>query len=1025
MFLTIALLFAVLSIGSGQIVKGSCKYWPEIYSASCLDLSSSQTLESILTEIKEQNLDFYSVIINGKIFSNISHFDLQNLTDIYLQRNQIKHIRPDAFDPPITQLDLSYNILGDDFRLESDGLKGLKVKWNLIKTVSRSMFYDLQSMTSLNLAYNKITSVEPEAFGRLTQLQTLDLKGNMLTRLPDRVFENLTTLFELDLSSNYIETLRAECFVGLTILAKLFLNHNFLASIGQGTFTYLKELELLDMSYMKLKTLNRTELNGIVKMNEIYLSGNFIEELDSNVFSDLHKLTSINLDDNVVVDSCQVLNYAQYQTVNFKSNFIVELRGDCFDNSTSSPQMVRLVLSKNKINKIDARFFKQVNNKLEKLDLSQNYLQFIKNSYFNTLMELKELDLSTNQISFIEAGSFHKLSNLVELFLDGNCLFYLEPLTFKNLNKLNMLMLQFNVLNKLDSQTFTSLSLTFLYLSQNRLNTIPNAKIISFFSSSLDLSDNYLRSVRFEEINFEFTYLTLTDNMFLRSFSFLGSPRLELLDISRTSITNWQYLDQLQQLTSLLKLNLSMTSKKVAYEIGPFIPYSVTVLDLSYIIDIQAEYYLTKVIDSRIGSSLTELYLNHVNLTGSLDFLRNSSSLTSLDLSGNSLDSLELVRLLQFVQNLINLKLEKLNISDLTELNLTRLPGLKKLYLSWNKIEYLIKDHFKSNTHLRTIDLSHNQIKYVENGTFSWLADLQFLYLNNNYLTQLEPIYRSFLALILCNNRLESLDNYDWSQVQEIDLSCNRLSDVSLIGSEKAELVNLSFNYLIKIDSTLFQPIPLIKSLFVTGNRIKYIEPAAFKRFSTLTNLDLSQNYLKELDNQTFLGLLSLQKLNLSMNQLERLNVGYFTDLVSLTTLDLSSNHLKHIQDFTFEPLTLLAHLSLKNNSELDELTNYTLSGIENSIRLLELDRYLIQDESGRGIIRRRFHAPRYNREILEIKFYYSVGIVFLKLDKYDDQDCALTLLFASTQLQVNLYSDEMAKRYLIECQTYFNSLIN
>lgn len=187
---------------------------------------------------------------------------------------------------------------------------------------------------------------------------------------------------------------------------------------------------------------------------------------------------------------------------------------------------------------------------------------------------------------------------------------------------------------------------------------------------------------------------------------------------------------------------------------------------------------------------------------------------------------------------------------------------------------------------------------------------------------------------------------------------------------------------------------PYTRNLFITGNHITHISPAAFRGLDNLTTLSLSNNRLSEVQSHTFSSMRNLRLLDLSNNQLWSLHPEAFTlpghtlkelnlsrafgnhtsitNLVSalrhsglegLTTLDLSSNNLIFLPPGMFSALSSLRRLQLTNNSII-AISNGTFLGLEGLEELdLSLNALKTVEEDGIAELERMHHARLHLRQ--------------------------------------------------------------
>ncbi|XP_070554176.1 relaxin receptor 2-like [Ptychodera flava] len=105
-----------------------------------------------------------------------------------------------------------------------------------------------------------------------------------------------------------------------------------------------------------------------------------------------------------------------------------------------------------------------------------------------------------------------------------------------------------------------------------------------------------------------------------------------------------------------------------------------------------------------------------------------------------------------------------------------------------------------------------------------------------------------------------------------------------------------------------------VTHLYVSGNKIKRLEPGIFKEYPNLLTLSLFDNAVEKLEEDTFQGLPRLEKLYLNDNKIKEIEDGAFRSLQKLAWLMLNNNHLKSLGEGMFEGLESVYYLNLKDN---------------------------------------------------------------------------------------------------------------
>ena len=306
-----------------------------------------------------------------------------------------------------------------------------------------------------------------------------------------------------------------------------------------------------------------------------------------------------------------------------------------------------------------------------------------------------------------------------------------------------------------------------------------------------------------------------------------------------------------------------------------------------------------------LPSSLETLVVTGSNLT----FL-NSSQLTSLtrlthlDLSNNSLVAIAEDALTGLPLTTLHLQDNQLDDDVLSALP----PQLEELSLANNylQLNWSQLNNGTNGSHplpwpsLHTLDLSYNDITDLPPGSFRGLQALTYLNLSHNQLTYLEGT--------------ESL-----SQLEHLDLSYNALEEVAsdaLAGLGALQWLDLAYNPLSVLPPHLLQDLASLTWLCLSHTHVGRLENGTFDGCAALQELDLShQQRLWYLAPDALQGLTSLEVLHLDHNpDLRHLPPNVFRDLDGLRILDLSHSALSGLDAAVLYPLQIVETVSLAGN---------------------------------------------------------------------------------------------------------------
>ncbi|XP_057653839.1 leucine-rich repeat-containing protein let-4-like [Diorhabda carinulata] len=427
-------------------------------------------------------------------------------------------------------------------------------------------------------------------------------------------------------------------------------------------------------------------------------------------------------------------------------------------------------------------------------------------------------------------------------------------------------------------------------------------------SNSVSFPDSSTVILQICEMNFEFgnlnlewiKHLVLTENNFTTVPEFISAFKsVDMVDLSRNKI---KYLEESSFTTlNLTLLNISknfITSlSNISYGLNTLINLDISynnVENIDYVIDFPNLQYLN-------------LSANNMKVLNA-DFLNNLILLQHLDVSRNKLTSIAPIQL----QNLINLLIgdndylgktrdifyvgngRKIQTLDASRIGLQQVPAIlthsiKYLILKKNLIRSINSGDLDSYPLLNTLDLSSNNIKFIEEDSLGRLEFLSVLYLTNN---QLEEIPRSL--------------------------------------PEKLKVLHLDINKIGVIRKKDLQGLSELRVLFLNDNNVSVINEGVFSELTSLVSLDLSRNPIIDLETGIFAGPPSLEVLHLaSVNILPTDNTSFpFSTPESLVKLNLSSSP-GLVHQFLMDTATLMA---AKRLQELD-LTGGNLKFIRQDLQ--------------------------------------------------------------------------------------------
>ncbi|XP_053353400.1 toll-like receptor 7 [Clarias gariepinus] len=675
---------------------------------------------------------------------NGSFWQLKTLKSLYLDGNQLPSI-PKGLPPNIMLLSLEVNSIFSILKENLTELSNIKILYlgqncyfrnpcNRSYHVEEGAFLQLNKLTLLslksnNLSYvphklpsslkelylynNNIQKVTLEDFHNLTELEILDLSGNCPRcynapfpcvpcpnnsplQIDKNTFLSLTKLKILRLHSNSLTTVQPNWFQGCKKLQVLDLSSNFLAkdithTSFPGSLPFLEELDLsfnyelqrypsslnLSRAFSKLKYLRILRIRGFVFQE--------LKQEDVHPLTLLENLEMIDLGTNFIkLTNLSILTgLKSFHIINLSDNKISSpseaehaaalsmARGFPKQDGTS-PMSRGAQYQSGEVREIHYFRYDEYARSCKSKDKELGIL-----SPFNTQCSSfgKTLDLSRNNIFFLHSR-FLNLGELRCLNLSGNAMSQaLNGSEFIYLKNLKYLDFSHNRLDLMFSSAFKELSnLVVLDISHNNYY---------FEAEGLTHMLNFTQNLnKLTKLIMNHNQISTSTNMEMQSLSleymeFKGN-RLDLL---------WRDGDT--RYHSYFKKLMALKSLDISHNNLNFIPNQV----FQNLPETLEEFNIT-------NNKLKSFYW---------DGLRFLPNLMVLDLSGNQLTS-------------VPLKLSNCSKS------------IETLVLRKNQISRLSTEFLQDAFSLKKLDLSYNQIKYIEESSFpeGIIDKLEVLFLNNN-----------------------------------------------------------------------------------------------------------------------------------------------------------------------------------------------------------------------------------------------------------------------------------------------------
>lgn len=369
----------------------------------------------------------------------------------------------------------------------------------------------------------------------------------------------------------------------------------------------------------------------------------------------------------------------------------------------------------------------------------------------------------------------------------------------------------------------------------------------------------FLQLVCFSLIGSPFEQLTRLRNLSLNNCDFKTADTRLFADVANLEVFDLRHPQNYAHVDFGLLSNLKWLSIENTESVS-FLPH------------LSLNLRVLKLIESLKGNFLGKQNFQH------------HPSLVSLDLFDSEFTSFDAKCLSEFPE-LKHLKLGPF----IKELNLdyTFLSRLESLDLENNHFECL--DYaFNKLANLKSLKLNYNEQLLVSSNTFVGLKSLEVLEMIGLFHENLSLSADLFRDL----GRLTSLNI---SRNQLIYLDPNIFSHMPLL-----ERLDLSYNFL-QLDLDTFANLKRLRFLDLSGNRLGRLYPEVFKHLSDLDELNLSANRLCHITRSMWKGLGNLRKLFLNQNPIESIDPIDFLTMKKLDLVELTRTNLSQEKQFYIE----------------------------------------------------------------------------------------------------------------------------
>ncbi|XP_015115690.1 protein toll [Diachasma alloeum] len=597
-----------------------------------------------------------------------------------------------------------------------------------------------------------------------------------------------------------------------------------------------------------------------------------------------------------------------------------------------------LILSRNKLKNVTADLLHDLEN-LTLLNLRENDLHELPSEFLN-MPHLESIELGSNKLEIIEPTMFEKLTKLKLLNLWNNKIIDIKPHSFDKLKSLKSIDMHTNNLQTLPEDIFAPLeNLMVINLSQNNFsaNSLPEKllrnnsllRTILFFENKQNLTT--LPSKFLAELP-QLTSVNIRRNklVYLPHDLFTGSINLRNISME------WNYIEKLPRY--IFNDCKDLFSINLAYNELSDLPNGVfSALHKLEKLDISRNHIT--VIKANLFDGLSSLKVLNIERNG----------LKIIDPHG--LRPLQNLRIAKFSSNQLTLKANTSRwfAGDRSTSPFYPCTRIEELHLANNNISDIFFD-WATASHLRTLDLQYNSLKFIHAQDIFFLSENLYVDLSFNNIEMISLTYAEAFATPreYSKNVIVSVENnpincdcdlYDLLRYREGDMHPNVENNVHLkmknlkcqkpswlMNIPVEDLRSKSLKCLVENATIYNATCPPRCDCWLQPNERAYLIDCSYRNImktpefvkaprGLAIELNFTGNALKKMPSMKKPGYNAVRVLSLSKNQITQVPLDALSQ--NLTLLALDSNNLTRLETNVINFLnnsTQLRNLTLERN---------------------------------------------------------------------------------------------------------------
>ena len=301
---------------------------------------------------------------------------------------------------------------------------------------------------------------------RVDMVDVLILENNNIPHLPSRAFGSVK-VNRLFIENNRIQTIDRNAFAGVeSYLTEIYIKEPSLNVLPHDAINYLRSLSVFSIDSSQVQEM--PTVNGLQKLKLLKIDKSNITSIPPNSLKNLPGLRYLHVTNSRLqrLEVGVLENLPYLVLANFTGNQISWLHPRAF---RYMEQMQELVLADNEIRDADmvGQAVKVIKT-IQKLDVSNNKIEKLRDGSFLDIISLQEMTLANNRLTLMQRAAFHRLPRLKKIDLSNNRIRNFHSEVFSDTPVVEELILRNNQISKVGNLTQTTFTKTDLLFQGHR-----------------------------------------------------------------------------------------------------------------------------------------------------------------------------------------------------------------------------------------------------------------------------------------------------------------------------------------------------------------------------------------------------------------------------------------------------------------------------------------------------------------------------------------------------------------------------